>query len=161
MSNFYGKMQGTASKLLKKFNQGIITYSVETGESGEPWNPQPSGRITYTLDAVARGVEQKYVKEGYISASDIQVTAAVFNGSYSYTHTYIDSETGLSVTVSDQFSSMTVDNWFAYYFAPYNVEASPTISGLMEIDGKEHQIIEVQKLPAAGTTVAYRIFVKS
>ena len=121
----------------------------------------PGGCITYTLDAVATGVEQKYIKDGYIAASDIQITAAVFDGSYSYTHTYTDPEAGQAVTVTDQFSSMTVDNWFAYYFAPYNVESSPTINGIISIGGKEHQIIAVKKIPAAGVAVSWVIFVKS
>lgn len=161
MTNFYNKMQGTASKLLKKFNQGVIEYSVKGADAGEPWNPQPAGVVTYTLDAVARGVEQKYIKEGFISASDIQITAAVFDSGYSYTQTYTDPETGLPVTATDQFSSMSVDNWFMYYFAPYNVDSEPSISGTISIDGEEKQIISVQKLPAAGIAVAYIIFVKS
>lgn len=118
MSDFYGKMQGTASKLLKKFNQGVIRYAVEPVAGGDPWNPTSGAKVYNLLDATANGVQQKYVKEGYISSSDIQVTCSVFG-------------------------------------------AEPNGSGLVEIDGKEHQIIEVQKLPAAGTTVAYRIFVKS
>lgn len=117
MSNFYSKMQGTASKLLNKFSQGIIRYAVEPVSGGDPWNPTGGAKVYSLLDAVATGVEQKYLSD-YISSSDIQVTCSVF-------------------------------------------DAVPSNSGLMEIDGKEHQIIEVQRLPAAGATVAYRIFVKS
>ena len=39
--------------------------------------------------------------------------------------------------------------------------AEPSMSGLLEIDGKEHQIIQVDAIPASGTTVAWRIFCKA
>lgn len=38
---------------------------------------------------------------------------------------------------------------------------APSISGTLEIDGKEHQIIQVDAIPASGTTVAWRIFCKA
>lgn len=118
MSDFYQKMQGVSSKLLKQFNQGVIKY-IETPNIGtDPFNPTQGAPTEYPLDAVANGVEFKYIKEGYISASDIQVTSAV-----------------------------------------YNIE--PTMSGVIEIDGKEKQIIAVQQIPAAGVPVAWLIFCKS
>jgi len=118
MSDFYQKMQGVSSKLLKKFNQGVIKY-IETPNIGtDPFNPTQGSPVEYPLDAVAKGVEQRYIKEGYIAASDIQVTAAVFN-------------------------------------------IEPTMSGVIEIDGKEKQIIAVQQIPAAGLPVSWLIFCKS
>lgn len=79
MSDFYQRMQGVSSKLLKKFNQGVIKY-IETPNIGtDPFNPTQGASTEYPLDAVAKGVEQRYIKEGYISASDIQVTSAVFD----------------------------------------------------------------------------------
>lgn len=118
MADFYSRMQGTASKLLKKFNQGAISYVEKGASSGDPYNPQPGAPTIYPLDAVARGVEFKYIKEGFIAASDIQVTSAVF-------------------------------------------DVEPTQEGLIEIDGKQKQIISVQQLPAAGIPVSWIIFVKS
>lgn len=118
MSDFYQKMQGVSSKLLKQFNQGVIKYIEAGAAGGDPFNPTQGASTEYPLDAVARGVEFKYIKDGYISASDIQVTAAVFN-------------------------------------------IEPKMNGVIEIDGKEKQIIAVQQIPAAGVPVAWAIFVKS
>lgn len=118
MSAFYQKMQGTTSRLLKKFQQGSINYIITGPDTGPDYNPTPGAPISYPLDATANGVEQKYIKEGYIAASDIQVTAAVF-------------------------------------------DVEPTDKGVIEIDGKEKQIIAVKKLPAAGVISAWVIFVKS
>jgi hypothetical protein len=78
MADFYQEMQGVATELLTEFNQGVIKY-IETAVSSDPFNPSQGADTSHTLDAVARGVEFKYVKEGYISASDIQVTASVFS----------------------------------------------------------------------------------
>lgn len=118
MSDFYQRMQGVSSKLLKKFNQGVIKY-IEAGTTGgDPFNPTPTAPTEHPLDAVARGVEFKYIKDGYISASDIQVTSAVFG-------------------------------------------AEPTMSGVIEIDGKEKQIVAIQQIPAAGLPVSWLIFCKS
>ena len=118
MSAFYEGMQSTASRLLKKFNQGSIKYIVDGPSTGPDYNPVPGVPIEYPLDATANGVEQKYIKEGYIAASDIQVTVAVFG-------------------------------------------VEPTQEGRISIDGSEKQIIAVKKLPAAGVTVSWVIFVKS
>ncbi len=155
MSKFYTRMQKTSSRLLKKFAQGEITYQVETKGSGPDWNPSPGGLITYTLDAVAKGVDQKYVRDGYISASDIQITAAILPTGYKYKRE-VD-----GVIVEQSFSSLSIADWFAYFFAPYERPTGITIDGTLSIDGREHQIIEVQRIPAAGTVVAWRMFVKS
>ena len=78
MSDFYQRMQGVSSKRLNQFNQGTINY-IDGPATGPAYNLTPGLPVTHALDAVARGVEFKYIKEGYISASDIQVTAAVFD----------------------------------------------------------------------------------
>jgi hypothetical protein len=79
MSDFYERMQGVSSKLLNQFKQGTINYIIDGPATGPAYNLTPGLPVTHALDAVARGVEFKYIKEGYISASDIQVTAAVFD----------------------------------------------------------------------------------
>tara|TARA_R110000850_G_C9980505_1_gene465955 strand:+ start:1216 stop:1569 length:354 start_codon:yes stop_codon:yes gene_type:complete len=78
MSDFYQRMQGVSSKLLKQFAQGTINY-IHTPLTGTIYNPTQGTPVNYPLDAVAKGVEFQYIKEGYISASDIQVTSAVFD----------------------------------------------------------------------------------
>jgi hypothetical protein len=39
-------------------------------------------------------------------------------------------------------------------------DVMPNKDGLFKLDGVEKQIIEIQKVPATGTTVSYKIFVK-
>lgn len=76
MSNFYSKMQGTASKLLKKFNQGEITYTPIVPPAND-WD-SPTEGTPITLDATAGGVSQKYLSN-LITTSDIEISAAVFS----------------------------------------------------------------------------------
>lgn len=40
-------------------------------------------------------------------------------------------------------------------------ETEPTTSGTMQIAGRTHQIIRVDRIPATGTVVAWRVFCKS
>lgn len=40
-------------------------------------------------------------------------------------------------------------------------DVAPNKDGIISIDGKEKQIIEIMKIPASGTTVSYKIFVKA
>lgn len=40
-------------------------------------------------------------------------------------------------------------------------DVSPTTSGVIDIDGRKHQIVRVDQIPAAGTPVAWRMFCRS
>jgi hypothetical protein len=118
MTDFYHEMQDMASEILDDLGQSGIRYIDRSEATGDPFNPTPGTPFPYTLDAASNGVEFKYVKEGYISASDLQVISSVF-------------------------------------------AVTPTKEGIMEINGKQKQIIAIQQIPAAGTVVAWRIFCKS
>jgi hypothetical protein len=78
VANIYDKMQGTATTLLRKYNQGVIRHWRAGANTGTAFNPIEGTPTLTTINAVAKGVEQKYLADGYISASDIQVTSAVF-----------------------------------------------------------------------------------
>lgn len=71
----YGKMQATTSRLMAKFNQGVITYIPLVGGAND-WDPSTDG-TPVPLDATSMGVQTKYITD-LITQSDIQVTAAVF-----------------------------------------------------------------------------------
>lgn len=78
MSDFYGRLQGTASRLMAKFSQGQVVYTITGPSTGPEWNPTPGTPVSYTLDATVQGVEADYVDGTLILATDKQVTCAVF-----------------------------------------------------------------------------------
>lgn len=78
--SFYDEMQNIASGVLKEFKQGIIHYVELVPGSGPIDNPGPSTKVLHELDAVARGVSYKYVKDGLALSTDLTVTAAVLTG---------------------------------------------------------------------------------
>ena len=118
MSDFYGRLQGTASRLMAKFSQGQVVYTIAGPATGPEWNPTPGAPVSYTLDATVQGVEADYVDGSLILATDKQVTCAVF-------------------------------------------AAEPSLDGTITIDGKVCQIVRVDKVPGAGTVIAWRIFVRA
>ena len=63
---------------MAKFNQGVIRHWRAGTNTGTAFNPIEGAPTLTTINAVAKGVEQKYLADSYISASDIQVTSAVF-----------------------------------------------------------------------------------
>ena len=118
MSDFYGRLQGTASRLMAKFKQGQVVYTIAGAPTGPEWNPTPGTPVSYTLDATVQGVEADYVDGSLILATDKQVTCAVF-------------------------------------------AVEPSLAGTITIDGKVCQIVRVDKVPGAGTVIAWRIFVRA
>ena len=118
MSDLYGRLQGTASRLMAKFKQGQVVYTITGAPTGPEWNPTPGAPVSYTLDATVQGVEADYVDGSLILATDKQVTCAVFG-------------------------------------------AEPSLAGTITIDGKVCQIVRVDKVPGAGLTIAWRIFVRA
>jgi hypothetical protein len=118
MSDFYGRLQGTASRLMAKFSQGQVVYTITGAPTGPAWNPTPGAPVSYTLDATVQGVDADYVDGSLILATDKQVTCAVF-------------------------------------------AVEPLLAGTITIDGKVCQIVRVDKVPGAGTVIAWRIFVRA
>ena len=118
MSAFYDRLQGTASRLMAKFSQGQVVYTITGAPTGPAWNPTPGAPVSYTLDATVQGVEADYVDGSLILATDKQVTCAVF-------------------------------------------AVEPSLAGTITIDGKVCQIVRVDKVPGAGTVIAWRIFVRA
>ena len=109
---FYREMQAVASEVLGEFRQGVIRYIEAGPSSGPAWNPTPGEDVISVLDATANGVSAEYVDGKSVLATDLMVTAAVF-------------------------------------------DRVPTMSGRLEIDGKEVQIVKIMDKPAAGTVVVW------
>lgn len=81
MASFnYGRMQGTATRLLVRFNQGEVKITRMTPgvpDPATPWIPGPPVITEETLKATVRRVEQKYVDGALIVGTEDQVTFAV------------------------------------------------------------------------------------
>lgn len=90
--SFYDEMQDIASELLGEFDQSRGTgtqsdglwYIHMTPGNGPVDNPGPATPTPYKLDAVSRGVSFRFigtagVNGALITASDLQLTAAVFD----------------------------------------------------------------------------------
>ncbi|AHJ10701.1 hypothetical protein P106B_18 [Rhizobium phage vB_RglS_P106B] len=74
---FYDEMQNIASDVLSEFKQGTINYIKIVPGAGPADDPGPSTPTPYALDAVAKGVSFKFVKDGLALSTDLTVTAAV------------------------------------------------------------------------------------
>lgn len=75
----YDEMQNLARDILSDpdFKQSPIRYIAIIPGSGTPDDPGPSTSVPYDLDAVAKGVSYKYVKDGLALSTDKTVTAAI------------------------------------------------------------------------------------
>jgi len=78
MAEFYGRLQGAASRLMQRFKQGIVTYTITGPDTGPEWAPIPGAPVTYALDATVQGVGDMYRNSTLIRESDLLVTCAVF-----------------------------------------------------------------------------------
>lgn len=77
-TDFYGRMRGTASRLLARFQQGDVDHvRVTFGTPANPWEPAPETETTQEMAAIARGVSQQYVAAGTARDGDLEVVAAV------------------------------------------------------------------------------------
>jgi hypothetical protein len=110
--DFYREMRAVAGEVLWEFKQGAIIYKEAGPYTGPAWNPTPGADVISVLDATASGVSAEYVDGKSVLATDLMVTAAVF-------------------------------------------DRVPTMSGRLEIDGKEVQIVKIMAKPAAGTVVVW------
>lgn len=75
---FYKDLQNVASGVLKEFNQGTIKLlHITQGTGGTPDEPATKTTTTYNLTGTVRGVSFKYLQEGFIVSTDLEVTVAV------------------------------------------------------------------------------------
>lgn len=140
MSDFYGRMTNTASRLMAKFKQGTIQY-VPLVAGATKYDSMEEG-APILLNAVARGVSAGYVDD-LVSASDIMVTC---------------SRPVLTTTEWNDsllwFDSLTWDD------NGVTMHADIQIKGRIQIDGISKEIIRVKKNPAAGDIITVTFFVK-
>lgn len=118
MSSLYERLQGTATRLMDRFQQGVVTYNAPGADTGTPWNPAEGEGASYALTATVKGAGANYRDSTLVRESDLIVTASVFS-------------------------------------------VNPTLAGTVTIDGREHQIVMIEQIPAAGTIVAWRMAVRA
>lgn len=136
----YGKMQGTAARLLAHFKQGLVTLHRDVNGDPRPpdwptWEawPDNSRREVYELDAVVKGVSQKLIDGDVVLASDLEMTC-----SHKMALVEVNGE---SVT-------------------PAPVEFDADLLDTLAIDGKPVTIVRNLTVPAAGTQVAHKYAVR-
>ena len=115
---FYNDLRNVASGLLQEFSQGTVEVGRPVTVTGaNEWSP-PATSVQWTrINAVARGVSQRYVDGVNILATDLQITADM--GAY-----------------------------------------SPQAGDRIRIDGVPASVLRIERIPAAGTAIAYRLFVR-
>lgn len=75
---FYKEMQNIAKNVLNEFNQGEIKLVHLTGSADtSPDAPGDMKETVYKLKGSVRGVTFKYLKEGYVTHTDFEVTVGV------------------------------------------------------------------------------------
>lgn len=75
----YGRMQGTATRLMKRFKQGVVSLKRPTTAPGpNPWEPGGvETTTTYPLDATVKRLHQRYENGVLIVQTGDMVTFAV------------------------------------------------------------------------------------
>jgi hypothetical protein len=75
----YARMQSTATRLLDRFNQGVIVLTkTVTAPGPNAWTPGEATTTEYPLKATAKGVSKQFIDGTTILATDIEITAAAF-----------------------------------------------------------------------------------
>lgn len=77
--SLYDRMQATASRLLEKYNQGVIEYVPPPTTSGDDWNPVQVASDPIAIKGTVQGVSAEYVDGETVQATDLELTASVFD----------------------------------------------------------------------------------
>lgn len=78
--NIYGDMcQALTAEMGSVFKQGDVKYVSPPTTTGPDYDPVYTPGTEYDVQATVSGVSQKYVKDGYISASDLQLLVVPFD----------------------------------------------------------------------------------
>jgi hypothetical protein len=119
MSSFYSDLRNVASGLLAEFGQGFVEIGRPVTVPGlNEWSLPTTSIQWQQINAVARGVSQKYIDGANIVATDLQLTVDM-------------------------------------------ADFQPKLGDRIRIDGKEVSLLRIEPIPAAGLTVATRVFVRA
>lgn len=78
--SIYDDMKVVSSELLGEFKQGTITLIQVTAGTGPEDNPGEPTETEYELDATVKGAPYKYLRDGFVTATDLLVIAAIIDG---------------------------------------------------------------------------------
>jgi hypothetical protein len=132
----YGRMQGTATRLMQRFKQGVVTLTrvtAGTPDPATPWIPGTATTTTYELDAITKSVEDKFVDGTTILATDTQIKTGAL-----MTRTHINAAPAAAETVET-------------LIAPGDVVA---------IDGHAVTVVREMRFPKAGPVVMWTLIVR-
>lgn len=121
--DFYARMQGIATDLLTRFNQGIIELGSVTPGTGPAHNPGPSTTLWHVIKGAARAARGSVLVEPgtLVKTGDLLLTTLVLAA----------------------------------------VEPKP--GDLIRFGGEDGQlwrVIRFDKVPATGTTAAWKIYIR-
>lgn len=137
MASFdYGRMQGTATRLMKRFAQGSVQLKRVTTadpDPATPWIPGAETTTLYDLSATVKRVDQRYENGVLIVQTGDIVTFAV------------------TARLIEQ-GGVPVD-------PPQTVSIEAAMSDTLIIDGVERVMTSLRPTPAAGAVVAWKAFV--
>lgn len=79
--SIYEDLQKVSADVLTQFDQkNIQLLQFSQGEGGTPDEPAENVEVVHDLRGVAKGVSFKYLKDNFITSSDVEVTTNVLNG---------------------------------------------------------------------------------
>lgn len=78
--SIYDELQDVASEILEEFKQDSVQLIKITQTGGTLDAPGTPVETAYDLDAVVKGINSKYLQEGFILSTDLEVTSAVLSG---------------------------------------------------------------------------------
>jgi len=133
---FYDDMQGVAVSLLTEFKQGTITLTRTTPgavDANESWTPVADSTVRYSLNAVAKSVDDKFVDGKMIFSTDVIITASPI-----MLKTHVDGSPVTNV----------------------NTELEVLAGDKITMDSKELEILKTMRIPRAGTAIAWKFIVR-
>lgn len=77
--SIYDDLKAVASDILEsdEFKQGIVYLVKISAGSGPPDDPGPPIETFIELQGVLKGISMKYVKQGFIAISDLELTCSI------------------------------------------------------------------------------------
>lgn len=155
MSEFYDGIREIASELLTEFKQGTIAYVKSTlGTGGTPDNPALPTLTSYPINAVARGVQYKYVMRGLALASDLQVTFA-----YVYGETLAEGDQDLWDALGEAIQDSLAEQITVGGETAGEAVIPVAMEGFIDVNSVRYKIMQVIPKPAA-EPVAYTLIIR-